>query len=223
MLLKLTPEHILASLNKAKDKESKLDSSVLSIMGMSSERNRHLLNNLMSVEDLSYLEVGCWRGSTACSALYKNNIKKSLLIDNFSEFGKDFLETDREWDNGVSIRNDLENNLLTFTDGKSCFIDADFFKTDLSKNGKFDVFFYDGCHDFEPQSKALEYALDSLSDTFLFIVDDYSFPVVKSATKYSLGSLSSKIKIQYSLELEREEPIKEWWWHGLYIGLLSKV
>jgi hypothetical protein len=223
MLSKITPEHIIASVNKANSKQSKLDSAVLSITGMSGDGNRYLLNNLMSIEGLSYLEVGCWRGSTACSALYKNNFAKALLIDNFSEFGKDFLETDKEWDNGVSIRNDLENNLTLFTNNKCKFIDADFFATDLSEYGKFDVFFYDGCHDFEPQSKALEYAFNNLSDTFLFIVDDYSFPVVKSATKYSLESISSKVNTLYSLELEREEPIKERWWHGLYITLLSKV
>jgi len=223
MSSKITIEHIVASVNNAKNCISKIDSSILAIKGMSSSRNRHLLNNLLSIEDISYLEVGCWRGSTACSALYKNNVSKSVLIDNFSEFGNSFLQSDKEWDNGIPIEEDLKNNLNLFVSKNYHFIDGDFFKTDLSSYGKFDVFLYDGCHDFEPQNKALEYALDSLSNTFLFIVDDYSFPIVNSATQKAISSLSSKIQMLYSVKLQREEPISEYWWHGLFIGLFSKL
>ena len=54
--------------------------------GMSGRKYRYLINNLVSsIEDARYLEIGCWAGSTACSALYGNQVK-ALCIDDWSQF-----------------------------------------------------------------------------------------------------------------------------------------
>ncbi len=55
------------------------------IDGMSGQSYRYVLNKMLSV-DKNYLEIGTWRGSTACSALDGNQIS-AWLIDDWSEFG----------------------------------------------------------------------------------------------------------------------------------------
>ena len=216
-------EHIQQSISKANNFESKLSSEVLGIKGMSGSKNRHLLNNLLSFGNLSYLEVGCWRGSTACSSMYKNELSQCVLIDNFSEFGEDFFKIDSEWDNGIPVRDDLKLNLEKFGCKNYIFKDADLFSVNLSLYKKFDVFFYDGCHDFEPQKESLEYVFDNLNNRFLFISDDYCFPVVKKAVDESIAEIINKSIPIIEIKLEREEPINDNWWHGLYIGLFDKI
>lgn len=55
------------------------------IDGMSGQSYRYVLNKMLSLEK-NYLEVGTWRGSTACAALDGNRIS-AWLIDDWSEFG----------------------------------------------------------------------------------------------------------------------------------------
>ena len=63
--------------------------------GMSGRKYRYLINNLVEgLPDARYLEVGSWAGSTACSAIYGNNVK-ATCIDDWSHWGgpkQQFLE-----------------------------------------------------------------------------------------------------------------------------------
>ena len=63
--------------------ESKLSADILSMEGMSGTKTRHLYNNICSLSGANYLEIGVFRGSTFCSAIYGNNIK-ATGIDNWS-------------------------------------------------------------------------------------------------------------------------------------------
>jgi len=204
--------------------ESKLSKDVLNIPGMSGLKNRHFLNNLFSIGGLSYLEVGCWRGSTACSALFENNLSQAVLVDNFSEFNDGFTDSSLNVREFVDVKKDLESNLNNFCKDQYVFIDSDFFSLDISSYRKFDIFFYDGCHDYESQYKALSYALPYLKDTFVFLVDDHHFDVVKNATNDSISKIVNRneVEILCSHEFGRELPIEQNWWHGFYIGLFRK-
>jgi len=64
---------------------SKITNDIISIDGMSGTKTRHFYNNLLNFEDARYLEIGTWKGSSVCSAMYKNNAKV-VCIDNWSEF-----------------------------------------------------------------------------------------------------------------------------------------
>src|SRR5262245_31865440 len=73
-----TPAHDLSrnikeAFAKALNNESEIDPGVLAMVGMSGRKYRHLINNLIrGLADASYLEVGCWTGSTLCSAVSRN-------------------------------------------------------------------------------------------------------------------------------------------------------
>ena len=91
----MTHNHLLKSIINAARGHSKLSNKALRLPGMSSKRNRHLLNNIVDMPDVNYLEIGVHKGSTFISALYQNDINYAYAIDNWSEFGnveKTFLK-----------------------------------------------------------------------------------------------------------------------------------
>ena len=53
---------------------------------MSGLKTRHFYNNLLNFDDARYLEIGSWKGSSVCSAMYNNNAM-IICVDNWSEFG----------------------------------------------------------------------------------------------------------------------------------------
>ena len=52
---------------------------------MSGKKTRHFYNNICSMKNSRYLEIGTWKGSTLCSAMC-NNKMKCVAIDNWSQF-----------------------------------------------------------------------------------------------------------------------------------------
>jgi hypothetical protein len=149
---------------------TKLDSSILSMHGMSGMMYRNFINSLMSSPDIeSYLEVGCWTGSTAISALYKNNnVKTHWLIDNWSEWGN----------NGETEKQFHENWNAFIKDRSPVVINKDCFDVIPSEHGitGVDVYFCDGGNDGGDDRnvyRALTHFYESMSDQFVFIVDDW--------------------------------------------------
>lgn len=145
------------AIEKAERLESNLPSEGLGIGGnMSGKRGNHFLNNLV-FEGCNYLEVGCWHGSTLCSALYKNKPNKSFSIE---------LDTQEK----------LLENIQKYITNNHKHITSDCFNINLKENGieNIDVYFYDADHRTQDQYDALDYYIDSLSDVFIFIVDDWN-------------------------------------------------
>ena len=70
----------------AENKISKITNEIINMEGMSGTKTRHFYNNLLNTEDARYLEIGTWKGSSVCSAMY-GNTAKIICIDNWSEFG----------------------------------------------------------------------------------------------------------------------------------------
>lgn len=204
-------EHIDKSIDNALKHISNIDNDdILSINGMSSERNRHLLNNLLNINDVNYLEIGVHKGSTFVSALYKNNINSSYAIDNWSEF------------NNGDIKSEFLKNCNNFNINNFKFIENDSFKLDLNDiKNKINIYFYDGNHTTESTIKSLEYYYDILDDEFIFIVDDYDWDYVQKGVK--IGIENCKLNIIYEKYLKSDFcGDKNTWWNGLYIVILKK-
>jgi hypothetical protein len=102
-----------------------------------------------------------------------------------------FIPTkEEEWLGKEHPRDHLNRNLRIHGNSEPTkVIEEDFFSINMSTIKDVDVFFYDGGHDYDSQYKALKYALQSLADTFLFIVDDYHWPEVNKGTKDGIKEL----------------------------------
>src|SRR5262249_54175796 len=91
-------------------KPSSLPAEICTIHGMSGQKYRSFINQLIaSIPHPRYLEIGSWAGSTAAAALYGNRAR-AVCIDNWSQFGgprsKFFANISKV------LSNDIEFNLL---------------------------------------------------------------------------------------------------------------
>lgn len=195
----------------AKGPNTKLTAKALEMDGMSSRNVRNLLNKVCSIDNLRYLEIGTWKGSTLYSALVGNSPEYALAIDNFSNnlFG------------GRSIKNIFFENMKDVGVNFD-FLDEDCFKVDISNlKSKFNVYFYDGEHSFEDQQRALTHYYDVLDDTFIYICDDYNPEHVQAGTKSGIEKANLKIVEERKLFSAKNGDTSSWW-NGIYIAILKK-
>jgi hypothetical protein len=188
---------------------SKLDKSVLDLPGYSSPMVRHLLNNLASYPGINYLEIGTHKGSTFCSALYKNLLNSAYAIDNASEFG--------------DYRNEFLRNVKKFAPHQQfTFLDEDCFELDLKKiEHSINLYFYDGNHSFESQRSAIEYFAPVLDDVFILIVDDWNWEQVRDGTVAGMRNAEmSYLHTQYLFSEKEGDPNS--WWNGLCVAVVEK-
>ena len=83
-------QHAKKSLRNALENKSKITDGYLNVPGYSTPAIKHLLNNLCSLPNAHYLEIGVMYDSTFISALYQNTstLKNAIAIGNWSQFGK---------------------------------------------------------------------------------------------------------------------------------------
>lgn len=205
------------SITKAAVYNSKLPMELYALDGMSGFMTRCLYNNICSIKGVRYLEIGCWKGSTLCSSFYGNH-GSFIGIDDFSEFGEN--------------REELLNNINTFKtpDANVQFIDANCFELDVQTlPHKFNVFLYDGNHEYESHFKAIIRYLPAMDDIFVLIVDDFNWLKVRKGTR---DAISLTCEILYERELRTshndeypsdENMMRKTFWNGCYVAVLKKL
>ena len=148
--------NITKCISDAEAHKSKLTEEYISTLeGLSSPKVWHLLNNLCSQSD-SYLEVGCFKGSTLLAAIYKNPVY-AVAIDNFIM--------------SPTTRQQFFDNTK---DAQIEFHECDSFKFDVKKIEKpISLYFYDGDHSAVAQYKAVTHFADALADEFILDRDNY--------------------------------------------------
>lgn len=211
---------IQESYEKSIKDKSKLPEWILKLNGMSGKRYRHFINNLIEIlDDPRYLEVGSWKGSTATAAVYENKVN-ATCIDNWSQFG--------------DVRQEFYTNI------QKCIVEeknsvhleeSDFRDVDYKNLGKFNIYFFDGPHEEKDQYDALSYALPSLDDNFILIVDDWNDPRPRNGTERAIKELD--IKVLYSMQIRTSNGVdvvyptphvleNSDWHNGYYVAVCMK-
>lgn len=205
-------DHVKSSIDFAEQGISKITPEILAIDGMSSAKNRNLLNNLCTLQNTNYLEIGCWKGSTFVSALYQNQdyLTSATGIDNWSEFGGPI--------------NEFKSNCKKFiSDTQYQFISADSFSVSpetmipLPVN----IYFYDGNHSQSAQEQAFTHYNSILDNDFIAIVDDWNWNQVREGTFSAFLSLNYEVLYEVSLPANYNCDLDNWW-NGLYIAVIKK-
>ena len=201
--------HVETSVEKANKNISKLTTDILSLDGMSGNKTRHLYNNICSLNNANYLEIGTWKGSSFISSLYENNINP-IVIDNWTEF------------NGP--KDEFISNVNRLCPDKGFnFIEKDCFKvTDdeiKSTYDSIDIYLYDGAHDYESQRKAITYYKHLFSKYVIIIIDDFrsdtpAWANVKRGTQD--GIEESGLIVHYNKEIitYQEHNGRSEYWNG---------
>lgn len=201
---------------RANNEGSEIDPQLLKLHGMSGRLYRHFINNLIrECESPHYLEVGSWSGSTLCAAI-SNNAVWATAIDNWSQFG--------------GPKTEFELNVARFRTPQAYtnFIESDFRAVDYKLIGPFDIYLFDGPHEYQDQYDGLALALPALADQFVFIVDDWNFEDVRSGTKKAIADIG--LEVEYSIEirssLDGTHPTiaheNSDWHNGYFISVLRK-
>jgi Methyltransferase domain len=175
------------ALEAALKNEGVLPDFVRAIDGMSGQKYRTFINNLVcSHEDARYLEIGSWSGSTATAALV-NNTAEALCVDNWSQFDG---PRDRFFEN----INRILSPSIRFR-----FVESDFRKLDYREIGKFNIFLFDGPHGEADQYDGIMLARPALDDAFVLIVDDWNWRNVRVGTFRAI--VDSNYRIAASIEI----------------------
>jgi len=206
---------IETAFQNAKKNVSKINDEIINMEGMTGIKTRHFYNNLLHNEDSRYLEIGTWKGSSVCSAMYGNKAKV-VCIDNWSEFG--------------GPKDEFLINFEKFKgDNDAIFIESDCFNVDVSILPKFNIYMYDGNHREEDHYNALIHYFDCLDDIFIFIVDDWNWKYVRDGTVNSFRKLNLQILYETEIRTTNDDTHPIWhspeqreWHNGIYVAVLQK-
>jgi hypothetical protein len=207
-------KRLKTAFDKAEANDHKLPEYITTMSGMSGKMYRALINNLIeTTPDARYLEIGSWKGSTACSAMFGNTCK-TVCVDNWSEF---FM--------GSHAKEDFHKNTdQTVTDKIDfTFLEQDFRTVDYSALGKFNVYLFDGPHDEQDQYDGVMIAQGVLDDTYVIIVDDYNWEKVRNGTMRALTDLGHTIVAH--IDVRTNSPVdceRSDWHNGYFIAVVKK-
>lgn len=204
--------HVKNSIQMGEAQHSKLTTEVLSLEGMSSSKERHFFNNLCSLPETHYFEIGVWKGSTYISALFSNaeSVKSAVAIDNWAEFDGPCSE----------FISNVAKHLPKYA-GR--FYSADCFavNTQAMFSAPVNIYFYDGWHSEEAQKKAFTYFNDVLDDVFIAVVDDWNYHQVGKGTYAAFKELKYEILYEQVLPARFQGDLEQWW-NGLYVAVIRK-
>jgi predicted O-methyltransferase YrrM len=160
----------------------------------------------------SYVEAGTYMGASLIAASRGNDGADLVAIDVF-DFGP--MEVDGRQLPAAS-RTALESNLDRFG------VAATIFEGDSLEqlwSGVLDgrtvgVFYYDACHDYEPQLESLRLVEPYLAEQALLIVDDSDWTDVRRAIDDYLAGQPGAREIWAVDGAAADQP---WWWDGMSV------
>jgi hypothetical protein len=199
------------SFSKADAMDHKLSDNVMNMLGMSGRKYRTLINRLIeNTPDARYLEVGSWKGSTSCAAMYNNTVVVKC-IDN--------------WYEGVATRDAFLRNveLAKTPNVDFSFIHDNFENVDYTSIGKFNVYMFDGPHEKLDQYNGVKLALPALDNIYTLIVDDYNDKQVQDGTVEALADLNQTVIASITI-LSHDNPYLSGsdWHNGYFIAVIKQ-
>jgi hypothetical protein len=208
-------QHVKRCIENAEKGVSKITPDILNYQGYSGSKTRHFYNNICSLPDAKYLEIGTWYGSSSISALYGNKID-ATFIDNWSQFGGN--------------KSVLENAISKYNTGSSVnLIEGDCWKVDTDSLPEYDIYLYDGAHEYRDHYRAMTYYTKKLKKNCIVMVDDWNWPDVRKGTLDAFSDLGVKFLFKHEIILPQSDVIgmpthkgKQTWWNGIGIFVLDK-
>jgi hypothetical protein len=192
------------------------DVGIYSIPGYSGMKYRFFINHLVGrVPDARYLEVGSWMGSTLCAAVHGNRVT-AVAVDNWSQFG--------------GPKDEFLRNVMAYRTPEAdiTFLEADFRAIDYTKMNSYNIYLFDGPHEEKDQFDGLVMALPCMDPEFVFIVDDWNWPAVRSGTMKAIRACGLEILYMAEVRTTVDDTHPEAsgngtdWHNGYFIGVLAK-
>lgn len=189
-------KHLINSIEKAHGLKSSLPKEYFDkLESMAPVKTRHFLNNLCSLENARYLEVGLFKGGSFLCSAHGNPTLQMTGIENFSEFQDDGHKT-----NGKTVEQSFLEQIHYFSSPnqrqRMKVLRENAFGIDVTKIGQFDIYFYDGNHSREAHRLSLTHFDAALADPFILVVDDWccSFRGPHDGTLEAISRLGYRLR-----------------------------
>jgi hypothetical protein len=192
----------------------RFDDVVAGVPNLAMENTLALVNLAASLlgPGESYVEAGTYMGASLIAAARGNEAADLIAIENF-RFGPMEVE-------GRSLpavgRPALEANLERFGVGAT-ILEGDTFAVlggDALGGRSVGVFYYDACHDYEPQLEALRLVEPYLAEPALVIVDDSDWQQVQDALR---DYLAGQPRARLLVEIGGSDHGQPQWWSGMAV------
>ncbi len=207
--------HVEQSFEKAFRNESKINDEIMELDGMTGTKTRHFYNNVLSMADARYLEIGVWAGSSSCAAMFGNKAY-CVFMDDWSGFGG---PKDKFMENFNKFKG--ENNAE--------FIEADCFNHQEDFGTKFNIYLFDGDHSESSQCRAITDYIKWMDDVFIFICDDWNWSEVRNGTKKGFKDNNLEVIWEKEVRLtdddtftKDQELAKSNFWNGIACFVIKK-
>ena len=214
-------DRVIRAIDAATDNNSRFNPEGYDVLGLSSDKVRHLLNNLCSERGTVYVDVGCYMGSTLFAALYKNSAVKAYAIDDYSDGV--IKPKKKDLDKKFDVKNPIDamvNNADKWMnlDCSVGFAVKPVLQWLPNKEHRPDVIFYDG-EVGDNMNANLEHLHEQAKDNYILIIDDANFNgVVDNAKKFQEDK---EVVFEKTIRTEIAEDDKSWW-NGLHILVITK-
>lgn len=213
-------EHVKNSIYKAERNISKINNDRLlkHTFGFSSERIKHLINNICSIDGTCYYEFGTYRGGTFASALFKNQVQ-GYAIDNFqfNPFEKQVINP-KGWSN---VEQGFKDNIKAFQlENKTTLIKSSFTTLLLpSLKHQGSVIYIDS--GIANGDQIIDKVLYKFTDISVVIANGLRIPnyteVIEESLKKHNVTIHDKVVLQ-STNLEDNRS----WWSGIVIWIIER-
>lgn len=209
--------HIEESLKFGELEVSKLTHEVISIEGLTSNKVKMFLNNLCSLDNSTYLELGVYRGATFCSAMFQNDCK-GIAIDNWTAP----LQPNTSL-NAVVQEKSIQDSFLSNVKQFCNISNVDVYKAvfqdfNFSVISSPNIIYYDGEVSQIEIISSLTKLFESLHGSFILVVDDWNW--THKHVKAYLSLTQTKIHYKREIFTSVEDPSD--FWNGLGVFLLEK-
>lgn len=195
------------------------------VKGLSSNKVRHLLNNLCKStngEPVVYADLGCFVGSTLWAAMMGNDVK-AYAIDDYSQQNIAPARDDIPWEPVDDAISEFKKNAEKYMgDNAVLFMNKDIFNlSELNPQYPPEVIFYDADHDPRATYQNLTQFYQFATDPFTLVVDDCNFDGVVEAVDRLCKDRKFAVlfkKVLRSQDIEDELG----WWNGVMVMVIGK-
>ncbi len=193
----------------------RFDDVIDAVPNLAMENNLALVNLAVSLlgPGESYVEAGTYMGGSLIAAARGNEGADLVAIDNFN-FGPMTVEGRAL---PAASRPALEANLERFGVRDATILEGDALETlrgGALAGRSVGVFYYDACHDYEPQLEALRLVEPYLAEAALLIVDDSDWKEVHDAIH---DYLAGQPRARLLTEVAGADHGQPQWWSGMVV------
>ena len=214
-----TEETIDLAINRAWVHQSKLSHEQLAVHGKTSDKVRHLLNNLFAgFNDTVYIEAGLWVGASLVAALHGNreSFRRVWGLDNWSQTPRPFVDGQARDAFYIAFHEHISEQYGSCVD----ILEKDLFTLSTSDiDQPVSILYYDADHD-RTRDGVLA-LMPFLEDEAIVILDDWNAHDIDKQWEDVVRSGEFDVVREWVLP-SRHRQDKELWWCGFYVAMVKR-